>query len=154
LYDWLNAAVAFSQSDEVIAALTYINLSDWLNDVTLLTRYSVTVCTTSSPLQGLMFSTPGPTLLALTEIANTNIERITWIFFFRGCGVVTGSVLGGFAGRCRTLTVAITITITSLTFGILPWCTNVVYMYVLIAVYGLSYGFTSSSKSHNILSLG
>ena len=98
-----------------------------------------------SPKQGAAINVRGPALLDLQRSTGSSIGQITTaVFVTIALGWAGGSLVGGvlYDRYQKQLVIGISLLLSSVFTGILPWCTNIIALAFIVLISG---GFLSST---------
>ena len=94
-----------------------------------------------SYFQGAAVNVRGPALLDLQRSTGTSIDEITpAVFVTIALGWAVGSVVGGilYDRFEKQLVICVCVTVSGVFTGIVPWCTNVIVLSLVILISGAS----------------
>ncbi|GFT22792.1 sodium-dependent glucose transporter 1 [Nephila pilipes] len=103
---------------------------------------------------GLMMSIPGPTLLDLKQLSDTDSYGISFIFTARSTGYLIGSLTGGIILDCmKNEDIALIISSLFVAIGAftIPWCRSLPILLGTFIITGFAMGFSNTGSNASCL---
>ncbi|KAK4474003.1 hypothetical protein MN116_002574 [Schistosoma mekongi] len=98
---------------------------------------------------GLYSEVLGPTLPTLMHNTNSHYERIGMALSTRAIGLLFGSLIGGLLSDrykpLRSIFIMLSLIVGAITTFIVPWCTNVIILTIVLFIAGFSHGFLTTN---------
>ncbi|TNN06702.1 Sodium-dependent glucose transporter 1 [Schistosoma japonicum] len=106
---------------------------------------------------GLYSEVLGPTLPTLMHNTNSDYDQIGMALSTRAIGLLFGSLIGGFLSdrykALRAIFIMISLGVGAITTLIIPWCTNVIILTIVLFIAGLSHGFLTTNGNPLLASI-